>query len=75
MASRAMKIDPKKAGSSEPQTATPTRQQTPPESRTTPDNTAIEVRAYELWCARGCPDGSPELDWYQAEEELRGNGA
>jgi hypothetical protein len=23
--------------------------------------------AYELWLARGCPDGSPEQDWYEAE--------
>jgi hypothetical protein len=31
----------------------------------------IAERAYELWEARGCPHGSPELDWIQAEEELR----
>lgn len=27
--------------------------------------------AYELWQARGCPDGSPEEDWFHAAEELR----
>jgi hypothetical protein len=27
--------------------------------------------AYELWQARGCPDGSPDEDWYQAVEILR----
>jgi hypothetical protein len=31
----------------------------------------IEALAYELWRARGCPDGSPEQDWFQAQEELR----
>jgi hypothetical protein len=27
--------------------------------------------ARELWQARGCPDGSPEVDWFHAVEELR----
>jgi hypothetical protein len=27
--------------------------------------------AYELWQARGCPDGSPETDWFQAVHTLR----
>ena len=31
----------------------------------------IAVLAYELWQARGCPDGSPDEDWYQAVERLR----
>ena len=31
---------------------------------------SIAVRAYELWQERGCPDGSPEVDWLAAEEEL-----
>ena len=31
----------------------------------------IAVRAYELWQARGCPNGSPEEDWFGAAEELR----
>ena len=26
--------------------------------------------AYEFWRARGCPDGSPEEDWFLAEEQL-----
>jgi hypothetical protein len=36
----------------------------------TPGHEVIAVRAYELWIARGCPIGSPELDWLQAEAEL-----
>jgi hypothetical protein len=32
----------------------------------------IEERAYYLWEQRGRPDGSPEVDWERAEEELRG---
>jgi len=31
---------------------------------------AIAIRAYELWRRRGCPDGSPEADWFEAEREL-----
>jgi hypothetical protein len=31
----------------------------------------IAQRAYQLWEARGCPDGCPEEDWFQAENELR----
>jgi hypothetical protein len=27
-------------------------------------------RAYELWEARGRPEGSPETDWFRAEQEL-----
>jgi Protein of unknown function (DUF2934) len=64
MASRAMKIDPKKAVANEPKTQATSRS-------TTPDITIIETRAYELWMQRGCPIGSPEVDWYQAEEEIR----
>jgi FtsZ-interacting cell division protein ZipA len=29
-----------------------------------------ELRAYELWEARGRPHGSAEDDWYQAEREV-----
>ena len=32
----------------------------------------ISTLAYELWIQRGCPLGSPEVDWFRAEEELRG---
>ena len=27
--------------------------------------------AYRCWHERGCPEGSPEVDWHRAEEELR----
>jgi hypothetical protein len=32
---------------------------------------AIASLAYELWQARGCPEGSPEEDWFHAAEQLR----
>lgn len=31
----------------------------------------IEQLAYQLWEARGCPQGSPEIDWFEAVKELR----
>ena len=31
----------------------------------------IAALAHALWLARGCPEGSPEQDWYQAAEQLR----
>jgi hypothetical protein len=31
----------------------------------------IAALAYELWQARGCPNGLPEEDWFHAAEELR----
>jgi|SRR5580704_7736045 hypothetical protein len=31
----------------------------------------IAALAYELWHARGCPEGSPEEDWFNAAQELR----
>ena len=27
--------------------------------------------AYSYWEARGCPDGSPDKDWFRAAEEIR----
>jgi hypothetical protein len=26
--------------------------------------------AHYYWLMRGCPEGSPEVDWYRAEEKL-----
>jgi len=34
------------------------------------DRELIALRAYELWKERGCPLGSPEKDWFQAEAEF-----
>jgi hypothetical protein len=31
----------------------------------------IAALAYQLWRARGCPEGSPEEDWFHAAEQLR----
>jgi hypothetical protein len=31
----------------------------------------VSARAYHRWHQRGCPHGSPEVDWHEAEEELK----
>jgi len=38
----------------------------------TPGHDTISRLAYLHWQERGCPEGSPEEDWYQAEQDLRG---
>ena len=35
------------------------------------EDKAIAQRAYECWNERGCPEGSPEEDWYRAEREIK----
>lgn len=34
------------------------------------ERTTVEHLAYRLWLKRGCPDGSPDEDWFLAEREL-----
>jgi hypothetical protein len=63
MASRALKIDPKKATTSDPDFQ-PGRSE-PIEER------AVAARAYECWQERGCPIGSDQEDWFRAEKELK----
>lgn len=33
---------------------------------------SISDLAYQLWHARGCPDGSSAIDWVEAERQVRG---
>lgn len=39
------------------------------------DPSAVRDRAYSRWQARGCPEGSSEQDWLEAERELTGEQA
>jgi hypothetical protein len=52
-----------------PQPAMPGRTLGPDAAR--PSTLEIAALAHELWKARGCPQGSPETDWFHAEEQLR----
>jgi hypothetical protein len=31
----------------------------------------IQVAAYYLWQQRGCPFGTPQVDWFRAEAQFR----
>jgi hypothetical protein len=37
----------------------------------TPSGDSIPALARALWKARGCPEGSPQEDWFQAERVLK----
>lgn len=37
----------------------------------TPTAHEIAALARKLWDERGCPEGSPEQDWYEAERQLK----
>ena len=45
-----------------------------PSSAFTPRHDEIELLAFELWQERGAPIGTPEIDWFRAEEELKREG-
>jgi hypothetical protein len=35
-----------------------------------PAHEQIALLAHALWQQRGCPEGSPEEDWFRAERQL-----
>lgn len=37
-----------------------------------PNTLEVAQRAYEIWCSKGCPEGTADEDWLQAERELGG---
>jgi hypothetical protein len=39
-----------------------------------PRHAEIATLAYQLWQTRGCPEGSPDTDWFEAVRELRLRG-
>ena len=42
-----------------------------PFSEQTEEQERVANRAYALWQFRGCPMGSPEQDWIEAERQLK----
>jgi len=42
------------------------------ETKNNPTQQTVTNLAYDLWHKRGCPEGSPERDWIEAEELVRG---
>jgi hypothetical protein len=35
----------------------------------------IRQLAHRYWAERGQPDGDPEIDWFRAEQDLRGKAS
>jgi hypothetical protein len=52
--------------------ATPVAAQ--PSTQTKVAHERIAMRAYEKWEARGCPHGTDQQDWLEAEAELKAEG-
>ena len=40
-------------------------------SKTSTSTEEIAALAYQLWQERGCPEGSAEEDWYEAQRKLQ----
>jgi hypothetical protein len=35
------------------------------------DHAQVAALAYQFWLERGCPVGSPDVDWFRAEGEVK----
>ena len=71
MATRAMRIDPQRSLSPDPRAdiGDPDAPVQPDDVEELSEN-EIAMRSYELWQERGSPVGSPEVDWFRAEQEI-----
>ena len=65
MASRALKLNRKKRDTNQPTDFTERNV-----SEAVSED-AIAALAYQLWQVRGCPIGTDQKDWFQAERELK----
>jgi hypothetical protein len=43
----------------------------PPDTCMALDERETADLAYRLWLERGCPEGSPDRDWFEAERALQ----
>jgi len=66
MASRALKIDSKKTETTESEQRS--------EHAQSVEEKQTAALAYLLWQKRGCPIGTDQEDWFQAEETLKNLG-
>ncbi len=57
--------------SAEPRTPNPTTPEDSAAEQNSPTHEQTARWAYEFWMERGCPEGSPDVDWIRAEQELR----
>jgi hypothetical protein len=50
-------------------------QQPPKQHNESGPDPAVQLRAYELWEQRGRPWGTPDIDWFSAEQEIHRDAA
>lgn len=60
-----------KAPAPTPVTVSPSEPSAPTDNPEVTSFQEVAELAYRYWQARGCPDGSPEEDWFRAERELQ----
>lgn len=53
------------------QTNSAVMSQNEPQSSEPPDESAVAELAYRRWVEKGCPQGTAEDDWFEAERDLR----
>ena len=74
-ATAASKAKPKETGARTGAVKARVKAVTEPKVKTAPDvashHDAVARLAYDFWEARGCPNRSPEADWYRAEKHIR----
>ena len=72
MSSRASSVTTKTSGAAPAPVATPAAPAMTTHSTAMPPvpHDRIAMRAYEKWRQRGCPAGTAQQDWYEAEAEL-----
>ena len=47
----------------------------PEPTQLSPTHEQIVSLAHALWEQRGCPEGTSEVDWFEAEKELQISGS
>ena len=63
-----------KKRTAEPKSAPVEMKSAPAESRSV-SHDDIRQLAHRYWAERGHPHGQPEVDWFRAEQELRGKAS
>ncbi|HTX41350.1 MAG TPA: DUF2934 domain-containing protein [Acidobacteriaceae bacterium] len=63
-----------KKQSTEPKAAPAELRSVPAQSRSV-SHDDIRQLAHRFWAERGHPHGQPEVDWFRAEQELRGKAS
>jgi Protein of unknown function (DUF2934) len=67
----AVELEKNKSPAPTPVMASPSGSSVPMDTTEPIGSQEIAALAYQYWQARGCPDGSPEEDWFRAERELQ----